>query len=85
MKLQFYDAEFDVPDLMIDKFIKDFEGLPGSGRNEEVNMLRDSIDTVFDIVAREPEILEEQEFLSDFIRALAMKKAMEKHGIFYDA
>lgn len=85
MKLEFYNAEFDVPDLLIDKFIKDFEGLPGSGRNMEVNMLRDTIDSVLELVAQDPEMLEEQEFLSDFIRALAMKKAMEKHGIFYDA
>lgn len=85
MKMEFYDAEFDVPDLLIDKFMKDFEGLPGSGRNQEINMLRDSIDSVLDIVVQDPEILHEQEYLSDFIRALAMKKALEKHGIFYDA
>lgn len=83
--MEFYDAEFDVPDLLIDKFMKDFEGLPGSGRNQEINMLRDSIDSVLDIVVQDPEILHEQEYLSDFIRALAMKKALEKHGIFYDA
>lgn len=83
--MEFYDAEFDVPDLLIDKFMKDFEGLPGSGRNQEINMLRDSIDSVLDVVVQDPEILHEQEYLSDFIRALAMKKALEKHGIFYDA
>ena len=85
MKMEFYNAEFDVPDLLIDKFTKDFDGLPGSGRNQEVNMLRDTIDSVLEVVAQDPDILHEQEFLSDFIRALAMKKAMEKHGIFYDA
>lgn len=85
MEIEFYKAKFNVPDLMIDKFVKDFEGLPGSGRNIEVNMLRDSIDSVLDLVTHDPEILHEPEYLDDFIRALAMKKAMETHGIFYDA
>jgi hypothetical protein len=85
MKVQFYSAEFDIPDLMIEKFIKDFDGLPGSGKNDEVRMLRDSIGSIFDVVAEDPEILHEPEYLYDFIQAMAMKKAMEKHGIFYDA
>ncbi len=85
MKIKFYGAEFDIPDLMIDKFIKDFDGLPGRGFRQEVNMLRDSIGNIFDVVAEDPEILHEPEYLSDFIQAMAMKKAMERHGIFYDA
>lgn len=85
MKVKFYNAEFDVPDLMIEKFVKDFDGLPGRGFNDEVNMLRDSIGSIFDVVAEDPEILHEPEYLSDFIKAMAMKKAMERHGIFYDA
>jgi hypothetical protein len=85
MKIEFYKAEFDVPDIMIDKFAKDFEGLPGSGQTSEVHMLRDSIDSVLDVVTHDPEILHEPEYLADFIKALAMKKAMERHGIFYDA
>jgi hypothetical protein len=85
MEIEFYKAKFNVPDLMIQKFVKDFEGLPGSGRNVEVNILRDSIDSVLDLVTHDPEILHEPEYLDDFIRALAMKKAMETHGIFYDA
>ena len=85
MKVKFYGAEFDIPDLMIDKFIKDFDGLPGRGFRQEVNMLRDSIGNIFDVVAEDPEILHEPEYLVDFIQAMAMKKAMERHGIFYDA
>jgi len=85
MKVEFFDSEFDIPDLLIEKFVKDFEGLPGRGMYLEVNMLRDSIGEVMDVAAEDPEILDEPEYLSDFIRAMAMKKAMERHGIFYDA
>ena len=85
MKVICYNSEFDIPDLLIEKFIKDFDGLPGSGKHEEISMLRDSIENVVETVAEDPDSLYEPDFLSDFIQALAMKKALEKHGIFYDA
>jgi hypothetical protein len=85
MMVKCYDSEFEIPDLLIAKFIKDFDGLPGNGKHEEVNMLRDSIENVVDVVSEDPEMLHEPEFLTDFIRALAMKKALETHGIMYDA
>jgi len=85
MKVECYDEEFDIPDLLIEKFVKDFEGLPGKGKYEEISLLRDSVTSVFDLIAQDPEMLNEPEYLSDFIQALAIKKALEKHGIFYDA
>lgn len=85
MKVKFYKDYFDVPDLLVEKFIKEYDGLPGSGKHEEINMLRDSIGSVCETIAGDPELLREPEFLSDFVQALAMKKALETHGIFYDA
>lgn len=85
MKVKFHNDYFDVPDLLVEKFIKDYDCLPGSGKYEEINMLRDSIGTVCDVIAEDPELLREPDFLSDFIQAMAMKKALETHGIFYDA
>jgi len=85
MRVECYGSEFEVPDLLVDKFFKDFETLPGSGYREGICQLRESIDEILDIVAEEPEILEEQEYMTDFIRALAMKKALGDLGILYDA
>lgn len=83
--IQYFDAEFDIPDLLIEKYIKDFDGLAGSGQYESKMQLRDSISDILDIIAEEPELLHNKEYLADFISALAMKKALEKHGILYDA
>lgn len=85
MRIEYYDEEFDIPDILIDKYIKDFDGLPGSGMHESVVQLRESIHEILDVVAEEPDILGEPEYLHDFIRALAMKKALEHHGVMYDA
>lgn len=83
--VEHYGSEFEVPDLLIDKFLKDFDSLPGSGYREGVCQIRDSIDEVLEIVEEEPDILEEPEYLLDFIRALAMKQALGKLGILYDS
>jgi hypothetical protein len=85
MKVQCYDEEIDIPDILIDKFTKDFDGLPGSGQRESVSQLRDSVNEILDIVAEDPEILHEPEYLQDFIQALAMKKALQNHGILHDS
>ena len=85
MLVECYGSEFDIPEFLIDKFVRDFEGLPGSGNRESVMQLRNAIDDILDIVADEPEILHEKEYLSDFVRALAMQQAMGELGILHDA
>jgi hypothetical protein len=85
MQVACYGSEFEVPDLLINKFTKDFEGLPGSGDRESVMQLRMSIDDIFDYVAEEPEMLHEFTIRSDFVKALAIQQAMEKLGILHDA
>jgi len=85
MLVEHYGSEFEIPDLLIDKFLKDFDSLPGSGYREGVNQIRDSIEEILDIVAEEPDIIQEPEYLADFIKALAMKQAMSKLGILYDS
>lgn len=85
MKVFCYESEFEVPDFVIDKFIDDFSGLPGSGKREPVLQLRASSEDILDFIAEEPEILDEPEYMADFIRALAVQEALRHHGILYDA
>jgi hypothetical protein len=85
MLVECYGEEFDVPDLLIDQFLKDFDGLPGGKHREGVLQIRSSIDEILDIVSEDPELLYEKEYLDDFLRALAMKQAMGELGILYDS
>jgi len=85
MQVACYGSEFEIPDFLIDKYIKDFEGLPGSGQRESIMQLRMSIDDIFDYIAEEPEMLDEYEIRSDFVKALAIQKAMGKLGLLHDA
>jgi hypothetical protein len=85
MMVQCYDTEFDIPDFVIDKFIKDFDGLPGSGDRESVLQLRDSVEEVMDAIAEDPEILYDKSCVADFIQAIAIREALQYHGILHDA
>lgn len=85
MLVECYGSQIDIPEFLIDKFVKDFEGLPGSGNRESVLQLRNAVDDILDVVAEEPEILNEKEYLSDFVRALAMQEAMAELGILHDS
>lgn len=85
MIVEYYESEFDIPDILIDKFAKDFECLPGSGQYESIKQLRESVYDILDLIAEEPELLDEKDYLTDFIQALAMKQALANNGILYDA
>lgn len=85
MLVECHGEEFDIPDLLIDQFLKNFDGLPGGKYREGVLQIRESIDEILDIVAEDPELLYEKEYHTDFIRALAMKQALGELGILYDS
>jgi hypothetical protein len=85
MLVEHYGSKFEVPDLLIHHFLKNFDSLPGSGYREGICQIRNSIDEILDIVAEEPDIIEEPEYRVDFIRALAMRQAMGRLGILYDS
>lgn len=85
MQVECLGTRIEVPELLIEKYIKDFDGLPGSNNHEAVLQLREAINEIIEAVAIEPEILHEKEYLTDFVKALAMRQALETHGILYDA
>lgn len=85
MKVACYGSEFEIPDLLIDKYLKDFDGLPGSGQRESIMQLRMTIDEILDYIAEEPEMLEEKDIQADFLKALAMQQAMGELGILHDS
>jgi hypothetical protein len=85
MLVQCYDSKFEVPDLLISQFVSDFDGLPGSRYREGVYEIRETIYEIVDLASEDPDILHEPEYHVDFIRALAMKQAMENLGIYYDS
>jgi len=85
MLVEYYGSEFEVPDILINKFYKDFDGLAGGKEREGIYQLRSHIGEITDMVAEEPELLEDISIHADFMSALAMRQALAAHGILYDA
>jgi len=85
MMVRCYDTEFEIPDLLVDKYVKDFDCIPGKSMRESVLDLRESVNEVLDYVAEDPEALHEREILSDFINALAIRQALKTHGLLLDS
>lgn len=85
MLVKCYESDFDVPDVLVEKYTKDFDGLPGNKARDSVLELRGAVNEMIDCVAQEPELLEDPWNMQDFIRALAMKQALENHGLLHDA
>jgi hypothetical protein len=85
MNVECYGEEIEVPDVLIEKYFRDFDGLPGKSMRESVMDLRGSIWEVIDYVAEDPKALEDGTIMSDFINALAMKQALTQHGLYLDS
>ena len=71
--------------FLLEKYSKDFAGLPGKCMRESVLDLRGTVAEVLDYVAEDPEALHDKLVLSDFINALAMKQALSQHGLYLDS
>lgn len=85
MRYQMESILIEVPMHLVDKFVDDFKDLAGSKHRESVYMLRGNIDEIMDIVYDDPGVLKDPVYKNDYIRAIAMKEALIKHGIYYDA
>ena len=85
MNVECYGEQIEVPDLLIEKYIKDFDGLSGKSMRESVMGLRSTVWDVIDYVSEDPQSLEDTTVMSDFINALAMKQALTKHGLYLDS
>ena len=85
MNYQLDTILIEVPAYMIDKYVEDFKDLAGSKHRDSVYMLRESIDEIMDVVYDNPDMLENPLYKQDYIKAIAMKEALLKHGVYYDA
>jgi hypothetical protein len=84
MMFKCYDQVFNVPDEMITRYTKDFEVLKGGAHEDKIS-IRNSIYDILELVKLDTSMLDEPEYKIEFITALAMRQALKKNGILYDA
>jgi len=85
MEIDCHGITFDVPEILIEKYASDFEGLVGGDHRESVMQLRDSSAEIINLIAENPDLLHNVYNQADFIKSLAIRTALSKHGILFDA
>jgi hypothetical protein len=78
-------AHFNIPDQLVEDYVVQFVPLRKWDNREHLNILREDILDIFDVVMQDPEALYEPEFLEEFINTLAMRQALQNIGILYDS
>ena len=78
-------AQFHIPDELVDEYVIQFMPLKNFGHRDSLIDLREDIIDIFEVVMQDPEALYEPEFLEEFVQTLAMRQALQRIGILYDA
>lgn len=85
MHVEGFGKRYEIPEEMIQEFMVEFKPVTEPGFREDLEELREMTGLVLDTIAIEPELLDFKEYKNDFIRAIAMREALARFGILYDA
>lgn len=83
--IQAFDRNFEFPLELLNKFYEEFKHLPGSKHREKILDIRDLISDILTDVSLDPSMLDEPDIAGQFVRAIAMREALRKLGVLYDA
>ena len=70
---------------MIEQYREDFEGMKADRDRETIVFFRNSVILILAMIKKDKAVLEDQDFLSDAIRALAVREALKQTNLLYDA
>lgn len=81
----FKNAEYDIPNTLIDKYVDEFSALKQFEMREELDSLRNLIYHSLHLVNKEPKLLDKNMHREDFITIIAMKEALNILKMLHDA
>lgn len=80
-----FGRTFEIPEDMIDNYYHEFKDLKDPSEKLRVMYLRDITGAVLSALEREPERMKKDVYEEDFVRAHAMRQALSRHGMLFDA
>jgi hypothetical protein len=85
MLIEDFDAFFDVPESMIEKYYHEF--MQHKTNNDRVSICasRDAAILILLSLREDPDKLNDPFYVNNFIKAHAMREALKKLGVLYDA
>jgi hypothetical protein len=85
MMIKEFDCVFNVPDEMIKEYEAEFKGYMAQQNRDMICGFRDSTFMIIETLREDPEKLSKQFYVNSFIKAHAMREALKKLGVLYDA
>lgn len=85
MLIEELDAFFDIPDSMIDKFYHEIMQHKVNNDRVAICASRDSAFLIIETLREDQDKLRDPFYVNNFIKAHAMREAMKKLGVLYDA
>lgn len=80
-----FGAVFEIPDDMIQGYYEEFKDLKNPSEKLNVIYLRDITGAVLSALSKEPHRMKQDVYVEDFIRAHAMRQALSRHKMLFDA
>jgi len=85
MIVEYYNETFNVPDNIIDEYVKGYTELKNIELKEELDILRNCVYQLLILVEKAPRILNKESIRDDFLNTLAMKEALFRLNLLHDA
>ena len=76
---------FDIPEDMIEEFIGDFTDVMYPLSRSDLNSIRSSTMLLIETLRSNPKLMEKDRFVIDYIKAQAMREALSRTKMLYDA
>jgi len=85
MRVTEFGKDLTIPENLINQFMLELRPVTEPGERESLEEIRDMTGLVLDTIRNEPELMDNKEYEDDYIKAVAMREALARFGILYDA
>ena len=85
MRVTEFGKDLTIPENLINQFMLELRPVTEPGERESLEEIRDMTGLVLDTIRNEPELMDNKEDEDDYIKAVAMREALARFGILYDA
>ena len=85
MRVEGFGKWYEIPENLIQQFMVELHPATLPGERESLEEIREMTGLVLDTIRSEPELMDHKEYEDDYIKAVAMREALARFGILYDA
>lgn len=85
MRVKAFGKSYEIPEYLIDNFMVELHEVTQPGHRADLEHVREMTGMVLETLEDDPNLMEDKEYEDDFIKAHAMRQALAKYGVLFDA